>query len=297
LKKTNVLFIKYLSKFFIILKVELIIQGIKGSYSYQAALIFLKELKKVGIKNVKIKSANSFDELFDNFKDFAVVPVENSLIGSIYNNYKRILENSFYILASLNLKIKHALLSKNNDLAKIKKVYSHPAALEQCKSFIDNFNLIPIKFSDTASAALFVSKNKRNDIAAIASPICAKLYNLKILKKNIQDEKNNFTRFFLISKKKVFLKSKGKILTPFLFELEDKPAALFKALMPFATYNVNLTKIESIINPKKPFSYDFILEAEINKNNKVFLELIKELKVFVKKLIIGNSFGDLGFRK
>jgi len=277
--------------------VELLIQGIKGSYSYQAAILFIKELRKLGISKVKIKYSNSFEELFEKIKDFAVVPVENSLIGSIYNNYKKILENNFYIVASLSLKIEHALLGNTNNIKEIKVVYSHPAALEQCKSFLKTYNLKFSNYSDTASAALFVSQSKRKDLAAIASPICAKLFGLKIIKKNIQNNYNNFTRFFLISKEDFSLKSRGKIITPFLFELKDKPAALFKTLMPFATYSINLTKIESIINPEKPFSYKFILEAEINKKNKIFSELLEELKLFVENLIIGNSFINLGFKR
>jgi len=119
---------------------ELAIQGIKGSYSYQAAILFIKELRKTGINKIKINYFKSFDELLKEFKDLAIVPVENSLIGSIYNNYKRILESNFFILASLNLKIEHALLGNTKDIKEIKTVYSHPIALEQCKDFLQDFS-------------------------------------------------------------------------------------------------------------------------------------------------------------
>ncbi len=286
---------------------NIVCQGIKGSYSYQTAEK-IKEIieKELNIKINKIINVDSFLDLIEKVKEglFGVIPVENSIIGTIFSNYELIWENNLKIVYDYFLKIEHALLvSKEvNNLKEIEKVLSHPAALEQCMSFLKENNLKYEKFIDTAGAAKFVSE-KKGKLAAIASKNAAKVYGLKVLKENIQDFKDNYTRFLIIHKDKDFLDflknkknvnvkdtKKCKILTSFVFELKDKPAALFKALMPFATYGVNLKKIESIILKNKPFSYKFLLEAEISKEDVYFKDIVEELSLFIENLKVVSSF-------
>ncbi len=284
---------------------DIVCQGIRGSYSYQTSEIIIERLEKEFKINIeKIKSVNSFLELIEKVKkgDIGVIPVENSLIGNIFKNYELIWKNNLKIIYDYFLKIEHFLLAKNvKDIKEIEKVFSHPAALEQCVSFLKKNKLKFENYIDTAKAAKFVSESSEK-IAAIASKEAAKVYGLKILKENIQDSNNNYTRFLAISKDFDYLdliknekkkKKNEKIITSLIFELKDKPAALFKALMPFATYGINLKKIESLIIKEKPFSYRFLLEAEISRKNKDFKEVLEELKLFTENLRVISSFKRL----
>ena len=283
---------------------DLVCQGIEGSYSYQVSKIFKKGLEKeFNIKINKIKPVNSFEELFKEVEkgNFGAIPVENSLIGTIFNNYETIIKKNLRIVYDYYLKIEHCLLVKKDikNLSEIKKVISHPAAIEQCKNFLIKNNLNFENFEDTASAARFVSESSEK-IAAIASREAALQYGLKVLKENIQDLKNNYTRFFLINKDYDYIDLKGKketIISSFSFTLQDKPASLFKALMPFATYFVNLTKIESKLIKESPFNYEFILEGEISKTSRKFKDLFEELKFFTKNLKLISSFRSLNLKE
>ncbi|MEO2154453.1 MAG: prephenate dehydratase [Nanoarchaeota archaeon] len=282
------------------MKIKLVCQGIKGSYSYQTANIFKRELEKLNLEVKEIISVKNFDELFNFVKKgyFGVIPIENSLIGTIFENYKKIINNNFKITFDYYLKIEHCLLAKKKiDLKEIKKVISHPAALKQCLNFLKENNLDFENFEDTASAAKFVSETNE-EIAAIASKEAAEVYNLKIIKENVQDFNFNFTRFFLISKDFDYLNlvknnEKKDIITTLTFELKDTPASLFKALMPFAVRFINLKKIDSFFIPEKPFHYKFLVEAEISRKEKLFSDLIDELNCFIENLKIISSFKSL----
>ncbi len=258
-------------------------QGIEGSYSWIAGINFFG-------KNNKFIGANNFKEIFlslkNNKADYGIIPIENSLIGSIYENYDLLKEYKFKVIGEIYLKIEHNLLGikiKNlrgeKRIKLIKKVYSHPKALEQCRKFFEKYPWIePIAFFDTAQSAKYVAEAKDPSLGAIASKIAGKIYNLEIIRKNIEDNKHNYTRFWVITKKYFSFKSPFKAnKCSVVFTLQHKPGTLYNALKIFAQNKINLTKIESRPIIGKPFEYLFFIDFEFNKNHKI-LEILKDFK-------------------
>lgn len=246
-------------------------QGITGSYSYQAAQNWDRDLLLIG--------KNTFREVFSALQakegDYAVIPLENSLAGSIYENYDLLLEYSTSILGEIYLKIDHCLLSKGEDIGTLKKVLSHPKALEQCTRFFkDHPGVERVIHFDTAGAAEEISKRDDPYEAAIASRQAAEMYGLHILQENIQDERDNYTRFAFISKQaKESIGNKCSLV----FTLPHEVGALAQVLQLFVLKEINLTKIESRPLKTKPFEYIFYVDCE-SKNKERLRELVEALK-------------------
>ncbi|MDP2304267.1 MAG: prephenate dehydratase [Ignavibacteria bacterium] len=250
-------------------------QGEHGAFSEIAAKRFF------GDKTLLFPSA-TFNEVFLKIKkgttDFGIVPVENSLYGSIFETFDLLLKYKFYIHAELRLKINHHLLAKRNlNVNKIEKVISHPQALGQCSNFLSCIKNVEITPSyDTAGSAKYLLENPDAKWAIVASEQAAKVYNLKVLKKNIQNNQENFTRFLVISKKK----NPTKISLPkssICFELKSMPGALFKALSVFALREIDLLRIESRPIPQKPFQYRFYCDFKGNLKDELIKNAIKHL--------------------
>ena len=269
---------------------KICIQGIKGSYSFEASQSIQKKIKT----NFETEFCKSFEDTFDKIKKhkLGVLPVENTTAGSVLGVIDLIKENDCKILLEFNLKINHCLLA-NKKSKKVEKVYSHYQALSQCSDFLNKKKLKQNVFSDTASSAKYVSE--KNDLTAgcISSELCSKIFNLKIVQKNIQNLKNNQTRFFLIKKKNSkfeFEKNLKKNKITIYFETKHIPSALYKALGGFATNNINLTKLESRPCSKNPFKYSFYIDflgkvEDINIKNS-----LDELKFFSNKIQILGEY-------
>ena len=232
-------------------------QGERGAFSESAASLLIKE-------KIKVVPCESFESLFDKVEnrsaDFGVIPIENSLIGSIHRNYDLLLERNLNVVGETQLRVVHCLIaSPKSTFGKIKKVYSHPAALDQCRNFFKKYkNIESIPYYDTAGAVKMLAESELTDSAAIASPFAADLYHMKKLRKSIEDEKSNFTRFLLLSKRP--LRSTGKLKTSIVFSLKNVPGALFKALSVFALREIDLTKIESRPARKHGWQYYFYID-------------------------------------
>jgi prephenate dehydratase len=263
--------------------IKIAFQGERGAYSEIAAIKYFNRI-------IDFSPSFSFNEVFEklmkNKANYGVVPIENSLYGSVYETYDLLSKNSLSILGELNLQISHNLLAKKNyKLKDIHEIYSHPQALGQCSNFLKkSVNAKVIPSYDTAGSAKMV--NKSDDIvAAIASKEAAKLYNLKILRRNIQNNRDNFTRFLILGKlpkKKKYLNSKSSIC----FELKSIPGALFKALSVFALRDIDLLKIESRPIPHKPFQYMFYVDFKGNLKDKIIRQAINhldEISLSIKK--------------
>lgn len=263
-------------------------QGMPGAYSDIAAKKYFK---------IKVKTCpkHTFKDLFESVKtkkcDFAIAPIENSIAGSIYQNYDLLAKYNLNIVGEIYLRICHNLMvipdknkSKRQRLKMIKKAYSHPVALAQCQEFFQKHPWIKaISAEDTAGSAKDLVNSKKRDTAAIASSEAAKIYNLKILKRGIETDKNNFTRFVVIAEKQDVLRPNKVSL---IFSVVHKPGSLYKSLKPFAEKNINLTKIESRPIIGKPWEYLFYLDFEIDSVRKC-RQAIKELKkncLFLKVL-------------
>lgn len=241
-------------------------QGERGAFSEIAAVRYFNN-------NISLSPSLSFSEVFEKINNgkvqYGVVPIENSLYGSVFETYDLLSEYSFPIIGELNLQIKHNLLAKKNyNLKEVKKIYSHPQALGQCSVFLKKIKSAEIfPFYDTAGAAKIISDSEEVS-AAIASSEAAKIYGLKILRRNIQNNENNFTRFLVLGKRPAAKKYK-KPKSSICFELKSIPGALFKALSVFALREIDLLKIESRPIPHKPFQYLFYVDFQGNLDDEV----------------------------
>ncbi len=234
-------------------------QGTFGAYSHLAALSIFKD--------VEIIPCKTFDECFlkaskdDNSK--IIIPESNRITGNIGIEYL-IFKYRLNIYSEYFQKIEHNLLGlPGTKISDIKHVYSHGQALSQCSKFIKSNSLIEHVSADTAGSAEMVSKTKDKTKAAIASSLSAKTYNLEIIKKNIENEKGNLTRF-LIMGKNISQPEFGnkKYITSFLFKLKSKPAALYQSLGGFAINGVNLTKLQSYPEKNTFDSFFFLCDLD-----------------------------------
>ncbi len=234
-------------------------QGTFGAYSHLAALSIFKD--------VEIIPCKTFDECFlkaskdDNSK--IIIPESNRITGNIGIEYL-IFKYRLNIYSEYFQKIEHNLLGlPGTKISDIKDVYSHGQALSQCSKFIKSNSLIEHVSADTAGSAEMISKTKDKTKAAIASSLSAKTYNLEIIKKNIENEKGNLTRF-LIMGKNISQPEFGnkKYITSFLFKLKSKPAALYQSLGGFAINGVNLTKLQSYPEKNTFDSFFFLCDLD-----------------------------------
>ncbi len=234
-------------------------QGTFGAYSHLAALSIFKDAEIIPCK--------TFDECFlkalkdDNSK--IIIPESNRITGNIGIEYL-IFKYRLNIYSEYFQKIEHNLLGlPGTKITDIKDVYSHGQALSQCSKFIKYNSLVEHVRADTAGSAEMVSKTKDKTKAAIASSLSAKTYNLEIIKKNIENEKGNLTRF-LIMGKNISQPEYGnkKYITSFLFKLKSKPAALYQSLGGFAINGVNLTKLQSYPEKNTFDSFFFLCDLD-----------------------------------
>ena len=215
------------------------------------------------------KQCRKKDELGDVYR----ISVENSTAGSVHESYDLIMKYRFYIVGAYDLKIEHCLCAKSDTKYEdITDVYSHPQALSQCNNFLRNFDFTGINYSNTAAAAKYVSESDKNNIAVICSELAAKKYNLKILKRNIQNNNKNTTRFIVISKELAITSDAQKI--SLIFSLPHKTGSLYRVLGRFSMAGLNLTKIESRPIEDSDFSYYFYVDVLGNVNDEVTLDLI-----------------------
>ena len=249
-------------------------QGTFGAYSHLAALSINPEAEIIPCK--------TFDECFAKAtKDLdskIIIPESNRITGNIGIEYL-IFQYRLNIYSEYFQKIEHNLLAiPGTKMSEIKNVYSHAQALSQCSNFIKSHNLIEHVSADTAGSAEMISNNKDKKNAAIASTLSAKTYGLEIIKKNIENEKGNLTRF-LIMGKSILQPEFGtkKYITSFLFKLKSKPAALYQSLGGFAINGVNLTKLQSYPEKNSFDSYFFLCDLDGHIEDKKVQKSLEEL--------------------
>ena len=234
-------------------------QGTFGAYSHLAALSI--------DPNARIIPCKTFDECFSKASKDSdskiIIPESNRITGNIGIEYL-IFEYRLNIYSEYFLKIEHNLLGlKGAKISDIKNVYSHGQALSQCSKFIKSNKLVEHVRADTAGSAEMVASNNDKTKAAIASALSARTYNLEIIKKNIENERGNQTRF-LIMGKNISQPDYGKkkYITSFLFKLKSKPAALYQSLGGFAINGVNLTKLQSYPEKNSFDSFFFLCDLD-----------------------------------
>jgi prephenate dehydratase len=216
--------------------------------------------------------------------DLAMIPIENSVAGRVADIHHLMPTSGLHIVAEYFLPVRHQLLApKGATLRTIKSVESHVMALGQCRKIIRKLKLKPVVAADTAGSAREVAEGDDPTRAAIASQLAARTYRLNILKKNIEDEKHNTTRFIVLSRREKWAPPRPrKVVTTFVFQVRNIPAALYKALGGFATNGVNMTKLESYMVGGNFFATQFYADVEGHPTDRG-LELALEELAFVSQ--------------
>lgn len=226
-----------------------------------------------------------FEDVGKGRAQYGVVPVENSTEGMVSHTLDMFMESDLKINAEVLLEIHHYLLSRTGRFEDIKKIYSHPQPIAQCRDWLaENLPNVPVvDVASTAVAAQIVSEDYT--AAAIASELAATMYDLKVVRERIEDQVNNFTRFLVIGKKLAVTSGDDK--TSLMFSVKDEVGILYRMLEPFAKRGINLSKIESRPLKKKAWEYIFFLDLMGHINDPVIDEAVQELKLccqFVKVL-------------
>ena len=232
-------------------------QGEQGAYSEIASRRFFK-------RPVRTVPCVTFDLVFQKVQRgeaaFGVIPIENSLAGSIHQNYDLLLRHRLTIIGELKLRIVHNLIANPGvALSQIRRVFSHPQALMQCRrntARLGKVKIIPTY--DTAGSVKKIKEEKIIDGAAIASDLAARLYRMTILRENLQDDFANFTRFLLLAKGRQRVPNANK--TSIVFSIDNLPGALFRSMSIFALRDIDLYKIESRPLHGKPWEYLFYID-------------------------------------
>jgi len=275
-------------------KIKVAFQGEKGAYSHLACLKMFPDIETI--------ACATFEEAFQLAKDNSeykiVIPIENSLAGRVADIHYLIPKYKLQIHAEHFQKVSHNLLGvKGSKLEDIKTVRSHAQALGQSQNFISNNKLIPIISADTAGSAKFISEKKDKSEGAIASDLAAKTYNLDILKKNVEDEIGNFTRFLVMNRDSKHPEFKDKkYITSCIFKLKSIPAALYKSLGGFATNGVNLCKLESFSVKNTFDQVNFYIDIEGHIEDASLKKALEELGFHTEKLDVLGVYEAHEFR-
>ena len=258
-------------------------QGEIGAYSEKAVNLYFSKASS--------KAYKTFSDLFDALEneqiELAILPIENSIEGSVIESYELLLKSKVSVVGEINVKIEHCLIS-HHDTSKddIDVIYSHTQALGQCKAYLKNSGCDAVTTYDTAGSVKMIKEKNMKRAAAIASKDAAKLYDMSVIEENIQDHEDNFTRFFCLSK--IPTKSTGNDKTSIVFSAGDVAGSLYKALKEFADGDINLTKLESRLTRKKAWEYNFYLDFEGHIDDENCKKAIQEL------VNLGSSVKILG---
>jgi len=259
-------------------------QGEPGAFSEQAGRAYFGA-------RARLVPMESFKDVFEfatrHPSGFGVVPLENSVFGSVHQNYDLLLKHKLHIVGEVKLRIQLHLMAMPGVPQKvIRSIYSHPQALGQCEDFLRSQKKVSaVAYYDTAGAAKMVREEERKDAAAIASARAAATYGLSILRRNIESNHHNYTRFIVLSPKPGRVDKACKI--SLVFAVKDVAGALFKALAVFALRDINMLKIESRPHVGKPWEYLFYLDIEGSRAEERVLQALNhldELTTFVRVL-------------
>jgi len=260
--------------------------GPEGSYSHQATYnIFSHDAVFMPQKDID----SVVQEVITGRADLGIVPVENSTEGMINRTMDLMAESRLVIRSEIMLPIRNCLLT-NAQMHEITKVYSHPQPLAQCRNWLmKNLPDIPtIETSSTSNASIAASEEKNT--AAVASSLCAQLYGLKVLVDNINDYRENMTRFWIIAKNMAPIEGPAK--TSIIVTLENTPGSLYNAIGIFADEGINLTKIESRPSKKNPWEYLFFIDFQGNLKDEPVVNVMKRIKQYTREVIVLGSYPE-----
>jgi prephenate dehydratase len=263
-------------------------QGEAGAYSELAALEFFAPTA------VQTRPCENFDQVFQVVSQgecsHGVLPIENSLAGSIHRNYDLMLRHELFIVGEYPLRVEHCLLAlPGTQVAQVRRIHSHPQALAQCEKNLKRLGVELIPEADTAGSARLVRELGDPHAAALASRRAAQVYGLEILASNMEDDPANYTRFLTLARQALEIADpeQGDYKTSIVFSLKNYPGVLFKALGVFALREIDLTKIESRPIPGRPWEYMFYIDFaghQAQRNCQRALEHLQELATYLRVL-------------
>jgi len=254
---------------------RVVYSGVEGAYAYEATKRFFGE-------DVEMLAAPNFDAAIsaidEHMAEFAVLPIENSSAGAVGNVYDLLIEHENYTVGELDLPISHCLLGlPDAELSDIVEVQSHAQALQQCRHFLaEHSGWQTVSTANTAASARAVAAEGRMNQAAIASEAAGRLYGLKVLAKGINREKENTTRFIIITKKKIFLEDASKVRI--CFECRHQKGTLYHLLSHFAYNGLNMMRIESRPIPGRNWEYRFFIDFEGNLQDATVRNALKGIQ-------------------
>ncbi|NIA30045.1 MAG: prephenate dehydratase [Actinobacteria bacterium] len=244
--------------------------------------------------DVKVQPCRTFEQVFTSVSrgtaHYGIIPIENSLTGSIHRNYDLLLEHDLRIVGEVFLRVaQHLIANKGIELDDIKTIYSHPQALEQCRKFLTSLkNVEAVASYDTAGSVKMIRDKNMREAAAIASKWAAQDYGMQILKEEIEDIPENFTRFLVLSLKESNAENVNK--TSVVFSMKNIPGALFKGLSVFALRDIDLLKIESRPLRGRPWAYIFYLDFAGHMGEERCKNAIRHLQEITSFLKVLGSY-------
>ena len=270
-------------------KASVACQGVEGAYSQQAC-------EKV-FRYPSIMYCRTFENVFSAIESglcrYGILPIENSLAGSVNSVYDLMMQHHCYIVRSVRVKIDHTLLAlPGTKMEEIREIYSHEQAIQQCSAYLSRHREWHVNVcSNTAAAAQMIQTSGRNDAAAISSGRCADLYGLECMASDIQNNGNNHTRFICISKEPEIYP--GADHTSLMLTLPNRPGSLYQLLSRFNAQGINLTKLESRPLPGRDFEFMFSFDLDISVQSPSFTRLIEELDATLDDFTYLGSYSEL----
>jgi len=269
-------------------------QGERGAYSEAAAIAYFGT-------TIETVPCTAFEDVFVSVEagraEHGIIPIENSLAGSIHRNYDLLLRHALHIVGEKVFRVEHCLIAHPEaSITDIRHVWSHPQALAQCENYIKKMGAVIEAAYDTAGSVKLLKESGRKDVAAIASKHAAEIYAMKILAQGIEDDAANFTRFLILGLQ--FDASSSFMAEPtdranrtsIVFSLRNLPGALFKALSVFTLRDIDLTKIESRPIPGKTWEYSFYLDFAGHEAEPVSARALEHLREITTMLRVLGSY-------
>ncbi len=261
--------------------IKVAFQGERGAYSEDAARsLFTEEIETIPLPTFAEVLKNTIS---DN-ADYSVLPVENSLEGSVGESYDLLYSTTLNAMGEIYHRIEHCLIG-NGKLEEVATVYSHPQALGQCRDFIQKYHMKTVPTYDTAGSVKIIKELDKNNVSCIASKTASEIYNMPVISENIANNPNNYTRFLVLSKKTI--EETGNDKTSIIFSIKHEPGTLFRIIKNFQDFNINLTKIESRPTKSTNWEYNFFVDFEGHAKNLQISEMLEKIKketIFMKIL-------------
>ncbi len=268
------------------------IQGVKGSFHEEAAVRLFN--------HPKLLERDTFEEVFSDTiegrADFSIIAIENSIVGSLIYNYDKLAKSGLYIVAETYLKISHCLIGlPGSTLHDIDEIWSHPMAIEQCRTYLSGLNAKIVSSDDTAGSVERIMRTRAKNIAAIASARSAHIYEAQIIQTAIETDPHNYTRFLVLSRDpEVRPSTHQNTKTSIIAHIDDKPGSLYELLGLIKAASVNLSKIESRPRIGMPWKYDFYLDLDLDASSLIGQDILKGITDHISDLKVLGTYPRVG---